>query len=172
MITERHDSILALLSKATIDANRFEEVQVNRTIPIHRLLGSTENVPRELQDQRPDLVAINSSSKQLVISDVTVPFDNGPGSIVAARDKKILKYSPLAEVFSTKGWTVTVTALVTGALGAWDYQNFHTLTVLGVQRRSQPRLARAMVSEAILGSRLIYITHITGIKQKRLQQQQ
>ncbi|GFT53760.1 retrovirus-related Pol polyprotein from type-1 retrotransposable element R2 [Trichonephila clavipes] len=71
---------------------------------------------------RPDLVATVGNT--LYIIDVTIPFENGKDSFVAAAQRKIEKYSPLIPVFNEMGYeSVEIIPIIVGALGAWDPAN-------------------------------------------------
>lgn len=165
-ITQRHDEILSLLTKAVTNTKIFDEVLTNRTVPLQQLLGQV-TVSRETQDLKPDLIAICKELKTIVLADVTVPFDNGPQAFYQARQAKLNKYLPLTTIFQDAGWTAHSDAFVVGAPGTWDYKNHGILGHLGVRRPHQYQLARRTVAEAVVGSRLIYNSHVNGVAQQR-----
>lgn len=167
MITERHNEILSLLEQTVKKTNIFDKILINSTTPLHDLLGAV-SAPREVQYMKPDLIAISKNLKTIVFADVTVPFDNGPQALYQAREVKRSKYLPLLTILQDAGWTVHLDAFIIGALGSWDFRNHEILNHLGVRRPIQYQLARRCVAEAVVGSRLIYNSHVNGAVQRRI----
>ncbi|XP_068989965.1 uncharacterized protein T26G10.4-like [Neodiprion pinetum] len=152
----RHDAIVARLAKA----NRLPgQLRVNRRV---------EGVDGELGALRPDIVVRHEPSKSIVIVDVTVPFENRRVAFDEARGRKILKYKPLADELGRRGYRVTVSAFVVGALGSWDPRNESVLKQLHIGNRYAALMRRLIVSETIRWSRDIYVEHVSGVRQYRV----
>lgn len=98
----RHDAVLHRLWKAS---RLPGEARVNQRV---------EGVHGELRELRPDLVVRHELSKSVVICDVTVPFENRSVAFNEARERKVIKYAPLAEELRRQGYCVVVTAFVVG----------------------------------------------------------
>lgn len=77
------------------------------------------------QNFRPDLVI--QKGRDILIIDVTVPFDNGLESFKEARRIKEVKYRDLAIELSVGGKNAVVQAIVVGVLGSWDLDNNKTI---------------------------------------------
>ncbi|KYQ51612.1 hypothetical protein ALC60_09286, partial [Trachymyrmex zeteki] len=81
-----------------------------------------------------------------------------------ARERKIAKYSPLAEELQRRGYRVVVTAFV-GALDSWNPRNEAVLRLLRVGSRYAAMMQRLVISSTIRWSRDIYVEHVSGIHQ-------
>ncbi|XP_071575805.1 uncharacterized protein T26G10.4-like [Temnothorax nylanderi] len=149
----RHDAVLHRLWKA---CRLPGDKRVNQRV---------EGVEGELEGLRPDLVIRHEPSKSVVICDVTVPFENRWQAFKDARERKLAKYSPLAEALQRKGYRVVVTAFVVGALGSWDPTNEGVLRLLRVGSAYATMMRRLIVSDTIRWSRDIYVEHVSGVRQ-------
>jgi hypothetical protein len=114
---------------------------------------------------RPDFVAVDESSKTVTIIDITMPFKNRYAAFQAAREEKQKKYAPLAEHFERKGYSVFLDAFIVGALGGWDPANERLINHLKLGHNYCQLMRKLMVSDAIRWSRVIYIEHLSGIRQ-------
>ena len=114
---------------------------------------------------RPDLVAIDETSKTAVIVDVTTPFENNYTAFIDARAEKIRKYSTVVQHFHQRGFEVICDSFIVGALGGWDANNENILSRLGIGHNYRRLMRQLMVSDCIKWSRDIYVEHITGQKQ-------
>ncbi|XP_046404452.1 uncharacterized protein T26G10.4-like [Ischnura elegans] len=144
----RHDAILHRLAGEVPRAG--VEIRVDRTPP---MIDSA---------LRRDLVVVDEGRRKIVIVDVTVPFENRKNALDVARQTKFQKYSSIAQQLADRGYTVSLSALVVGALGAWDPQNWVVFRDLGIAKRNVGRIAKFMISDAIRWSRDIYVSHVTG----------
>lgn len=149
----RHDAVLHRLWKAS---RLPGEARVNQRV---------EGVQGELRELRPDLVVRHEPSKCVVICDITVPFENRMVAFDEARERKVIKYSPLAEELRRQGYRVVVTAFVVGALGSWDPNNEAVLRLLRVSNMYASLMRRLIVSDVIRWSRDIYVEHVSGVRQ-------
>jgi hypothetical protein len=111
---------------------------------------------------RPDLVVVDEGHRKIVIVDVTVPFENRKTALDVARQAKFEKYSDIAQQLADRGYTVLLSALVVGALGAWDPQNWVVFRDLGIAKGRVGKIAKLMISDAIRWSRDIYVSHVMG----------
>lgn len=102
---KRHNVIVDSIKKAASD--RWAIVGENSVV-------GTENL-------KPDLVV--RKRNEIIIIDVTVPFENGLYAFDKARNLKLTKYSNLAKELSSNGNVAVVEAVVVGALGSWDSAN-------------------------------------------------
>ena len=134
-------------------------------------MNTTENlrveraVPEANSRLMPDLVVINNERKLAIIVDVACPFDNRRDALIAKRKEKIEKYSPLCEDLKAKGYRAVVDAIVVGALGSWDPDNFRALNLLGIPKHKKEALIRKTISDVIRWSRDIYVEHMCGHRQ-------
>lgn len=150
--TKRHNAVLNRLVRA-IPRNQANTIRVNQKIPNCDLR------------ERPDLVITNIITKKACIVDVTVPAENHDDALLAARDYKIRKYTPHAEVLRSQGFETVVEAVVVGSLGSWDTRNDRIVKMLGIGKRYSTLMRKLMVSDTIRWSRDIFIEHVTGHRQ-------
>ncbi len=129
------------------------------------LIREDRKVPFSDSPLRPDIVTINESKKELTIVDVAVIFENRYSEFQRARQQKIDKYTPLADSFRTRGWNVSLDAIVVGSLGSWDPANEPALKLLHIGTRYAKIMRRLIVSDTIRWSRDMYVEHITGVRQ-------
>lgn len=162
----RHDAILDRLTGA-IKTRGSEELRVNKTVPFGDLTPPeiASSVDPSLRALRPDLLLIDRSNRVAHIVDVTVPFEDGWGALHQARDAKLHKYQPIADILTAAGLATTVEAFVVGSLGAWFPNNVRALRALKISRRYGQTMAKLCVSDTIKWSRDIYIEHLTGQRQ-------
>ena len=142
LMRQRHNAILERLVKAI--PKEGKDVFVEQAI-------STDNL-------RPDILLRDSSTKEAVVVDVTVPYESRPDALQKARAEKEQKYEGLRAWMSTQDdyTTISVHAFVVGALGSWDPANQDCLRALGI-RAGYTKLFRKLCSmEAIKGSHTIW----------------
>lgn len=75
-----------------------------------------ENQVVGTQNLRPDLVI--QKDRDIIIIDVTVPFENGMVAFDNAREAKETKYNELATELSREGKKAKVEAFIVGSLGS------------------------------------------------------
>eukprot|EP00731_Ephydatia_muelleri_P013830 Em0007g1140a len=76
-----------------------------------------QTVPGDPQGLKPDIVLLNDSTSEAFVIDVTVPFEGPEGTLEAAKEGKVIKYSHLREVLAAKGYQqITDDAFVIGSL--------------------------------------------------------
>ena len=142
LMRERHNSILERTRRAI-------------NVPEGGTLLIDQKVPRSSNQLRPDIQL--TDGRKLVLVDVTVPFESGPGAFTKAREEKKSKYADLAREMSTYYEEVVCDALIVGSLGSWDPLNDVVLHQLLI-RQSYARLYRQLCClDAIHYSRSIWI---------------
>jgi len=147
----RHNNVLNRLAKAV--PTIAGAVRVDRQVP------DTEST------LRPDLVVINHASKQLVIIDVAITFENRYVAFEKIRQEKVRKYTAIADLFRDRGWEVNLDAVVVGSLGSWDPANERSLKLLRISPRYAKMMRKFIVSDTIRWSRDIYVEHLSGKRQ-------
>lgn len=70
------------------------------------------------QNLRPNQIV--RKRNDIIIFDITVPFDNGLEAFEVAWRAKVEKYKDLAGELSTERMKAIVEAIVVGARGSWD----------------------------------------------------
>jgi len=146
---KRHNAIVERL-KNTASFMNWEVLSENQTVP-----GTTDNL-------RPDLVI--KKDDQVLVIDVTCPFENGATAFSTAREEKIAKYTDLARQLKRRYRRVTVEPFIVGTLGAYDPHNA-SLTKKIATRNYTKVLKLLCVTDTIAWSRKQYIEHITGARQ-------
>ncbi|KAF6212109.1 hypothetical protein GE061_012629 [Apolygus lucorum] len=150
-LQNRHNAIVARIKNAA--AYRSWEV-----------MGENTSVDGSLL--RPDLTL--KKGRQILIIDVTVPFENRPEAFAAARDEKMRKYEPVRAALRQDGMDVTIHPIVIGSLGTWDTKNDKSLLKL-VTTKFLRVMARLIVCDTIAWSRCMYMQHISGRQQRPIQ---
>ncbi|UYV63981.1 hypothetical protein LAZ67_2006243 [Cordylochernes scorpioides] len=141
-VNKRHHNIVERLKKAT------------------RLQGRTrvnQRVPEVSSNLRPDIVVTEEERKKITIIDVAIPFENRLVAFKDARERKISKYTPLANELREKGWEVFLDAFLVGPLGGWDNENEKVLRALDISPRYSTVMRNIMCAETIKWSRDIYV---------------
>ncbi|XP_049955423.1 uncharacterized protein T26G10.4-like [Schistocerca serialis cubense] len=154
----RHNAVLNRLAAAVAGRPR----RGNTAVPDIRI---NQAVIGDSSGLRPDLVITDEAAKTVTIVDVTIPFENRRIALDNAQQLKKIKYADVARGLATRGYSVTVDALVVGSLGAWDRQNDAVLRHLGIASRYCQLMRRLMVSDTIKWSRDINMEHIIGYRQ-------
>jgi hypothetical protein len=129
------------------------------------VVTTDRQVPGAESTLRPDVVVMNQATKQLVIVDVAVVFENRFEALERSRAEKVRKYEPIANHFRLRGWNVRLDAVVVGALGSWDPNNEPALKALRISPRYCKMMRRFIISDTIRWSRDMYIEHISGKRQ-------
>lgn len=146
---QRHNELVNRVRRAA-EGRHWETLTANQQIP-----GA--------QDQgRPDLVLRKNGD--VIIVDITCPFENGEDAFVEARRRKEEKYRELANHLRIHHRRVSVEAFIVGPLGAYDPANERLMRRLA-SKRYLKLFRKLCVSDAIRWSRMIYIEHITAARQ-------
>uniref|UniRef100_A0A7E4V2J1 Reverse transcriptase n=2 Tax=Panagrellus redivivus TaxID=6233 RepID=A0A7E4V2J1_PANRE len=147
LINQRHNQVLDLVKKT---AGRQKDPKANLQIE--------PTIKTASGNFRPDLLYV--TEKEIHVIDVTCPIEGGQ-NMQDSRTGKLQKYEPLRQhLEETHGKKATVQTIVIGMLGAWDPENFTTLTSLDIPRHRQVTLARRSIEASIDGTRRIYATHV------------
>jgi len=158
-VRARHDDALkhierAITASASGQADRVE-LRVNQTVP--SLPGPA---------LRPDLQVYNHTTRTVSVVDLAVTFeeqageDAGTSSLVRISELKRTKYDCIKRHLERQGWTVQLSALVYGSLGAVAGDNFAVYTRhLGLVKQDATRLDRMLSVECIKSSRRIWNLH-------------
>ena len=141
-IRDRHNSIVTRLTNAI----RFGKITTDRTVAESNLR------------LRPDVVV--EEGNQVLLIDVTCPFDNDTNALSDAANAKVLKYQPLKEFLVSKGKSCEIYPFVVGALGSWFKQNEILMNKLGMTRRYKSLFRKLCCTDAIQGSNNIYRLHL------------
>ena len=167
-IRTRHDDALKLIERAIASSagagTDRVELRVNQTVP--SLPGPA---------LRPDLQVYNHTTRTVSVVDLAVAFedqgDDDPRSSSLARiaGLKRAKYDGIKRHLERQGWTVHLSALVYGSLGAVAGGNLAVYTEqLGVLKGDAKRLDKQLSAECIKSSRRIWNLHCS---QHRARQQ-
>ena len=141
-IRNRHNRIVDRLTNAI----RFGKITTDRTIQDSGLR------------LRPDVVV--EEHNEVLIIDVTCPFDNDVDALTDAALAKIHKYEPLKDFVISTGRKCLIFPFVVGALGSWYTKNELLMTRLGMTRRYKSLFRKLCCTDAIQGSNNIYRLHL------------
>jgi hypothetical protein len=81
-------------------------------------------IPDTASTLRPDITIIDKENKEVILIDVTVPFENFPKAFVNARERKLEKYQPIKQELEDQGYSVFLDAFIIGSLGGYDNENY------------------------------------------------
>ena len=137
-------------------------VQQIKRAAIPRFTVAAEDQECGIPGLRPDLMITKGDTAYII--DVTMPFENRPEALQAARDQKIEKYTPVLDHLRSSYRHVSIEPIIVGPLGTWDPANDSFLRKL-CSRWYASLLRKISVSNAIKISRDIYTEHITGVVQ-------
>ncbi|XP_028416671.1 uncharacterized protein T26G10.4-like [Dendronephthya gigantea] len=140
-IRARHNKIVHRISHAI----RFGQVTTD-----HAIASAKSRL-------RPDIIV--EEDNQVLIIDVTCPFDNGPTALEEAAAAKINKYEVLKEHFTEQNRVCHILPFVIGALGSWYPPNEAVLQRLGMTRSYRSLFRKLCCSHVIQGSCDIFRLH-------------
>ena len=142
LIRDRHNKIVERIVKAV----RFGEITTDRAVRESGLR------------LRPDIIV--KDQRNVLIIDVTCPFDNDSRALAEAAEHKFNKYIHLKEHFISRGLKCDIFPFVIGALGSWYPKNELLCSQLGMTRRYKSLFRKLCCSDAIQGSTDIYRLHL------------
>ncbi|XP_049324773.1 uncharacterized protein LOC125789951 [Astyanax mexicanus] len=103
---------------------------------------------------RPDLVLTSLSSKQVLLLELTVPWED---RMEEANERKRLKYQELVEECQRKGWKAHCVPIEVGCRGFAARSLCKTYTLLGVTGAAKRRAIKSATEAAERASRWIWI---------------
>lgn len=114
-------------------------------------LGQQLKFPHEIAatSLRPDIIIWSSSAKEVVIVELTVPWEE---NMEAAFERKKEKYSDLAAECRAGGWRTHIYPVEVGCRGFVGRSTHHLLKVLGVMGPRRRRAERELAEQAEKGS--------------------
>jgi len=114
-------------------------------------------------NQRPD-ITVWSAKGDVVLVDVTCPFEGHERALDDAFQTKIVRYSSLALQMLTRDLrSAVVRPFVVGALGGWLPGNEQCLNDLEIPRYRRKLLRELCVADAIVGSETIWARIESGL---------
>ncbi|EFO96053.1 hypothetical protein CRE_26021 [Caenorhabditis remanei] len=150
-ITQRHDRVLNRILQEVIrggkDNNHYD------------IMVDTEPGPTR---ERPDIIMIQKDGPEVLLADVTVPYENGVVAIEAAWDWKMQKYSHFIDYFARLGKRAVILPLVVGSLGTYWPDTSNSLRMLGLSDGQIRNLIPDISMIALESSKQIYWRHIFG----------
>ena len=105
-------------------------------------------------NQRPDLTIIDREAKQLVILELSIPFET---NLHAARERKADRYAPLLAGLDERGYTIQYFSLEVGSRGIAAQNTFKTLKrITGAPRRKVQDFMKTVIQTVINCSYMIF----------------
>lgn len=151
----KHSTLYKRRHNAVVE--RIKKAAMGRWIVIgeDQVVGTTNN-------RRPDLVL--RKGNDIMILDITCPFENGLQAFQDARKEKEDKYAELAAELSSDGTRVRVDAIIVGSLGSWDPQNDKIIRRLCSEKYAKT-MRKIIVSETISYSQDVFSEHMRAVPQ-------
>ena len=117
--TWRHDSVLSYM-KSEMDKGKPDNITIYTDIPGHSINGGT--IPADILTtlQRPDIVIIDRSKKQISLFELTVSFEKNAD---AANARKTLSYLDLTSDLTKRGWSAQCVPFEIGSRGHINNRN-------------------------------------------------
>ena len=103
---------------------------------------------------RPDLVLTSASSKQVVLLELTVPWED---RIEEANERKRAKYQELVEECRRNGWQARCEPFEVGCRGFAGQSLCRVYNMLGITGASKPRAIKEATEAAEVASRWLWI---------------
>ncbi|EFO87492.1 hypothetical protein CRE_03358 [Caenorhabditis remanei] len=150
-ITQRHDRVLNRILHEVIKGRKNNDY--------YDIMVDTEPGPTR---ERPDIIMIQKDGPEVLLADVTVPYENGVVAIEAAWEWKIEKYSHFIEYFARQGKRAVILPLVVGSLGTYWPDTSNSLKMLGLSDGQIRNLIPDISMIALESSKQIYWRHIFG----------
>uniref|UniRef100_A0A8R1I3U4 Reverse transcriptase domain-containing protein n=1 Tax=Caenorhabditis japonica TaxID=281687 RepID=A0A8R1I3U4_CAEJA len=94
----------------------------------HELPGSTR--------LRPDIYLKSPNGSEIILGDVTIPYEHGIEAMQTAWQKKIEKYEEGFKYLRSTGKKLTIVPIVVGALGSWWKPTTDSLVSLGIDKNT------------------------------------
>ena len=117
--TWRHNNILKVL-QSTIMNTETEDLSVYCDIGGHTIAGGTIPPHILVTNQRPDLVMVWNDPKQIMLVELTVPFES---NIKDAHSRKIDRYKALVQDLNETDYDTSYEAIEVGQRGFIDAEN-------------------------------------------------
>ncbi|PIC11723.1 hypothetical protein B9Z55_028902 [Caenorhabditis nigoni] len=149
-ITQRHDAVLFKVKKLIESGSKKDwELHIDETPP----------GPNRL---RPDIYMKSPDGKQIILADVTVPYEHGVEAMQRAWDRKVEKYTDSFAHLKVGGASLSVLPIVVGALGTWWKPTSKSLEQLGIEKGVIRRAIPEICSTVLEYSKNAYWNHIYG----------
>ncbi|EGT60017.1 hypothetical protein CAEBREN_30795 [Caenorhabditis brenneri] len=155
-ITQRHDRVM----------NRIlQEIGNGRKAHYKIMVDMETGASRE----RPDIIMEERDGPEVLLADVTVPYENGVQAVERAWDKKIEKYKHFVEHYRKLGKKATILPLVVGSLGSYWPDTSHSLKMLGLSDGQIRNVIPEICQIALESSKNIYWRHVLGDNYKTVE---
>ncbi|PIC44905.1 hypothetical protein B9Z55_005112 [Caenorhabditis nigoni] len=149
-ITQRHDAVLFKVKKLIESGSKKDwELHIDETPP----------GPNRL---RPDIYMKSPDGKQIILADVTVPYEHGVEAMQRAWDRKVEKYTDSFAHLKVGGASLSVLQLFVGTLGTWWKPTSKSLEQLGIEKGVIRRAIPEICSTVLEYSKNAYWNHIYG----------
>jgi hypothetical protein len=156
LITDRHNSVLQrVVQGIRLGKKKSCKLFIDQKVASH-------------SSQRPDIMLVDEAAKEVVISDVACPMENGMDAMVKASQRKIDKYTEIAKTYEHKGYTVQQLPVIVGSLGSWYKPNDAAISALGIDQKHSKTMIEIIQASVIEHSKNIYYKHLYGDQYKIL----
>ncbi|KAL0148307.1 hypothetical protein M9458_056369 [Cirrhinus mrigala] len=145
-----HDRVLKVLADSICTAIQHSKTQLQ--VDIGRQLKFPGNITAT--SFRPDMVLTSEFTKQVVILELTVPWED---RIEEAHKRKMAKYAELSSECWNNGWKVRCEPVEVGCRGFAGHSLLRTLKLLGVRGLLLRKATRNILEAAERASRWLWI---------------
>ena len=145
---KRHNRIVDLIHEKIKNANNESTVLKDRVLT-PGVFGDEPRPQFATQNTRPDIVLIDRENKQVIITEVSIPFDCHSSTCY---QEKFNKYFPLSLEINNMGYRTQIIVLVIGSLGHIHSKFVSGLLKNNVVKHEAKFLARYCAISAMIGS--------------------
>lgn len=149
-ITDRHNAVLyKVVQMIEGGTKKGWDIRVDHEYP-------------QFSQLRPDIFMESPDKMEVIIADVTVPYEHGLRAMERAWRMKVEKYEAGFQLLRDQGRKVTVLPIVLGSLGTWWTPTSKCLEELGISKNAIRRVIPELCSTVMEHSKNIYWRHIFG----------
>ena len=162
MYQARHNRIVDLIYAKIVSANKGKVCNKDSVLTPQVIDPTSELCSFEHRHVRPDIVTINRDTKNVIITEVAIPFD---AFLPVCYDGKFQKYYPLCREIGELGYTTSIVILIIGSLGSVHSKFVPGLLLNNVNKTESKYLAEYCSVSAVIGSYRVWLARCRDLDQ-------
>ncbi|PIC11851.1 hypothetical protein B9Z55_028813 [Caenorhabditis nigoni] len=156
LVTARHDAVLHTVKNMIEKGGKKDwKMKIDEEFPGYTRL-------------RPDIFLQSPDKKEVILADVSVPYENGIEAMQASWNRKVEKYEEGFQHLKDQGIKLTVLPIIIGSLGTWWAPTTDSLVELGISKAAVRKAIPELCSTVLEHSKNIYWKHIFGDAYKQV----
>lgn len=148
---KRHNRIVDIIYSKVRHANGQNPVLKDTMLKPEMFVNENEQVSSssfQTQNTRLDIVVIDNKTREVIITEISVPFD---GHFEKCYNEKFNKYFPLSMEINELGYRTQIVCLIIGSLGHCHHK-FQTGLKKNIMNKTEEFLSRYCSTSAMFGS--------------------